>query len=308
VTIPYLLRLLCLCLASFFLLHLAFAALVAAAAGRAVRMAERMAAQPGARLLFALRLLPPVLATVLVAGICAPSYLWLEPEATAEHVGWTCLGAALLGAWICTAGLVRAARAAVRSNRYLRLCLNVEESNAPVVLLAGVWRPKLLVSRGVRMVLTPDQLEAAVRHERAHLAAHDNLKRLLLALAPGVAPFSAGLQRLERGWARLAEWAADDRAAAGSERGSLALAGALVRVARMGAGPAAAPLATALMADTRDLETRVNRLLNPRMPAAGSRSGRWPVVLAAGTVVGIGILLQPGTFYAAHSVLEELMR
>ena len=133
-TAPYLLRLMCLCLASFFLLHLAFAATVAAMAGRALRLAEGMAADRAARMLLALRLLPPVAAAILVVGVCAPSYLWLEPEATAEHVGWSCLVAALLGGWVCSAGTVRAARAGVRSSRYLRHCRNVMESDAPVML------------------------------------------------------------------------------------------------------------------------------------------------------------------------------
>jgi hypothetical protein len=307
-TMPYLLRLLCLCAASFFLLHLALAAAVAAVAGRAVRLAEGMAADGGARLLLGLRLLPAVLAALLVAGICAPSYLWLEPEATAEQVGWPCLAAAVLGGWICAAGLARAARAAVRSSRSLRHCRTMAESDAPVVLLAGVFRPRLVVSRGVRQALAPDQLAAALRHERAHRAAHDNLKRLVLAATPDAVPFGHGLRRLERGWARMAEWAADDRAAAGSTRRSLALASALVRVARMGAQPAlaASPLATALMADAGDLETRVERLLNPRTPALASRMRRWWWPAAA--VGTAAVLFQPGTLYAAHRVLEELMR
>jgi beta-lactamase regulating signal transducer with metallopeptidase domain len=265
-----------------------------------------MAADRGARLLLGLRLLPAALAAALVAGICAPSYLWLEPEATAEQVGWPCVAAAVLGGWVCAAGLARAARAAVRSSRYLRHCETVAESDAPVVLLAGVFRPRLVVSRGVRKALAPDQLAAALRHERAHRAAHDNLKRLVLAATPGVVPFGPGLRGLDRGWARMAEWAADDRAAAGSTRRSLALAGALVRVARMGAQPAASPLATALMADAGDLETRVERLLNPRRPARASRTRRWWWLAAAAGASAV--VFQPGTMYAAHRVLEELMR
>jgi Zn-dependent protease with chaperone function len=306
-TAPYLLRLFCLCLASFFLLHLGLAAAVASVAGWALRRAEALAPQRAARLLLALRLLPPVVATVVVAGICAPSYLWLEPEATAEDVGWACLTAAALGGWICAAGLVRAGRAAVRSNRYLRHCRAVAESEAPVVLLAGVFRTRLVVSRGVRKALAPDQLAAALRHERAHRASRDNLKRLVLAAAPGVAPFGHGLRSLELGWARMAEWAADDCAAAGSPRRSLALAGALVKVARMGAAPPAAPLATGLMADAADLSVRVERLLNPRAPVGAEWTGRWwPGVLAAAT--GAAVAIQPGTLYAAHRWLEALMR
>lgn len=303
-TAPYLFRLLCLCLASFFALHLVLTALVAAIAGRALRIAETFAPHAGARLLLLLRLLPLLAAAVLVSGICAPSYLWLEPEATTEHMGLACLAAALLGGWVCAAGLARAARAVLRSSRYLRDCRSLADSDAPVLMLAGVFRPRLLVSRGVRRSLEKDQLVAALRHEGAHRASHDNLKRLLLLAAPEALPFRHGLRRLDRGWARMAEWAADDRAAAGDPRRSLALAAALVRVARMGAAPAAAPLATSLMADDSDLGVRVDRLLNP--PAY--RNVTVPAVPVALMIVALVVLFcQPATLYAAHRILEELM-
>jgi hypothetical protein len=103
----------------------------------------------------------------------------------------------------------------------------------------------------------------------------------------------------------MAEWAADDRAAAGNARRSLALAGALVRVARMGAAPAA-PLATALMADATDLAVRVERLLNPRTPARARRTRGWPAAIAVAAMAAAAF--QPGTLESAHRVLEELMR
>jgi beta-lactamase regulating signal transducer with metallopeptidase domain len=241
---------------------------------------------------------------VLVAGICAPSYLWLEPEATAENIGFACLAAALLGGCICATGLARAARAAIRSSRYLRRCRCVMESDAPVLMLAGVFRPRLVVSRGVRHALAPDQLAAALRHERAHRRSHDNLKRLLLLASPDVFPFLRGLRRLERGWARMAEWAADDRAVGGNPRRSLALAAALVRVARMGVFPPPAPLATSLMADGADLTARVDRLLHPQPPRKG------PAVLVPLLVLSAAMAamaIQPATLYSVHGLLERLM-
>jgi Zn-dependent protease with chaperone function len=303
-SVPYLLRLACLCAACFFLMHTAIAVAVAAIGRLAVRLAEGMAADRGARLLLGLRLLPAVAAGIAVAAVCLPSYLWLEPEGTAERVGWPCLAVALVGAGICAAGLARAARAVVRSQRYVRNCRAAAEGDSAVVLLAGVWRPRLVVSRGVRRALAQDQLAAAVRHERAHRERRDNLKRLLLAASP----WAPGLKALERGWARMAEWAADDRAAAGDAGQAVALAEALVRVARMGGGGmAAAPLAAGLMADAGDLEVRVERLLNPRATLAAARTRRWVWAGAALTAV-TAMIIEPGTLVAAHRVLEELMR
>ncbi len=304
-TTPYLLRLLCLSLASFFLLQLALAAAVATFAGRALRAAAAMAPRSGARLLLGMRLLPPAIAALLVAGICAPSYLWLEPEGTGERAGIACLAAAILGGWTCAAGIARAIGAAARSRRYLRECRVAAAAGAPVILLAGIFRPRLLVSRRVRRALDAEQLAAALRHERAHRASRDNLKRLLLAAAPDALLFRHGLGRLERGWARLAEWAADDRAAAGDPQQSLALAGALVRMARLDPAPKAGPLVCSLLADTAELAVRVERLLNPA-PVRRRRVPRWPALLAGAGAAAL--LAQPGTLYAAHRILEAFMR
>jgi len=304
-SVPYLLRLLCLCLAAFFLLHLLFALAVSAIAPAAIRRAERMRARAGARLLLVLRLLPAGLAGTVVAAICAPSYLWLEPEKTAEQVGLVFLLAALAGGSICMSAAVRALRAAIRSTRYLRDCPRLIESEAPVLMLAGVLRPRLVVSRGVVGALEPEQLSVALRHEWAHRISHDNLKRLLLLAMPDVLPLGHGLRSMDRAWARMAEWAADDRAVGGSSRRSLALAGALVRVARMGQAAQPAPLATSLLADGKDLAARVDRLLHPALRTEDSRGWLLPgVFLAAGLTA---MALQPSTLRAAHRLLEILV-
>lgn len=304
--VPYVLRLLCLCLASFFLLHLALALVVSAVAPWAIRHAQRMRAQAGARLLLSLRLLPASLAIVVVAGICAPSYLWLEPDASAEEVGLIFLGVALAGGGLWAAGMIRAARAAVHSTRWLRDCPRMIESDAPVLMLAGVLRPRVVVSRGVVGALAPEQLAVALRHEWAHRISHDNLKRLLLLALPDVLPGVHGLRALERAWTRLAEWAADDRAVGGNSQRSLALAAALVRVARMGSLPRHPVLATSLMADGQELAARVDRLLQPEARLETSRA--W---LAGSAACGTGLIaaaLQPGTLRAAHGLLELLVR
>jgi len=304
-TVPYLLRLLCVCMASFFLLHLTFALAVSAAAPLAIRRAERMRASAGARLLFLLRLLPPGLALVVVAAICAPSYLWLEPDASAEEVGLIFLTVALVGSALCAMAIGRALSAAVRSRRYLRDCPRLIESNAPILMLAGVLRPRLVVSRGVMGVLDHEQLVVALRHEWAHGVAHDNLKRLLLLAIPGVLPCMRGLRSIDRAWARMAEWAADDRAVGGSSNRSLALAAALVRVARMGPAAPAPALATSLMADPCDLEKRVDRLLDPAPSPEMPRA--WVVSGAAFALALSAMAPQPATLRAAHRLLELLL-
>jgi Zn-dependent protease with chaperone function len=171
-----------------------------------------------------------------------------------------------------------------------------------LLLLAGVFRPRLVVSRGVREALTPEQLAVALRHERAHGAAHDNLKRLLILLTPDPIPFVGWLSTLERAWSRLAEWSADDCAVGSSRKRSLALASALVRVARMGT-PQGHAMATHLLGDPSELAARVERLLGaPAAPAGRMRV--WPMI--ALTVFGTAVALQPPALALVHEALEVL--
>ena len=65
-SLPYTLRLLCLCCASFFMIHLALAVATRLSAGTAMRMAKRLKPSSAARLLFAVRMLPFTLTLLAV--------------------------------------------------------------------------------------------------------------------------------------------------------------------------------------------------------------------------------------------------
>jgi Zn-dependent protease with chaperone function len=323
--LPYSLRLLCLCLASFFLLHAALGLATWLVAPAAIKLAERMRARPAARFLFCLRVLPALLAAIVVLGVGVPSYMWLEPQATEESVGLACCAAALLGGAIWCVSIGRVLHAAVRSSRYASQCKRIgremaRESasvptsllavDAPVIALAGVFRPRVLVSRSVVGMLSPAQLDAALRHENAHRISRDNLKRFVFLLAPGIFPLTRSLGALERAWARLSEWAADDEATRGDARLSLLLAAALVRVARMGAAPQPSLSLTPLIAGDRDLSTRVDRLLRGKAAEPAPVWGRSAIL--SGVAVAVTVLLAGATQWAtilraAHEVLERLL-
>jgi beta-lactamase regulating signal transducer with metallopeptidase domain len=222
--------------------------------------------------------------------------------------------------------VARAARAMVRSARHIRECRErsrevrwpgqrtaawVVESAAPCVMLTGVFRPRIVVSTSVLAALSAEQLSAVIRHERAHGVHRDNLNRLLLLLAPGILPLNSGFRKLEHAWARLAEWAADDRAVAGNTRRSLSLAAALVRVARLGSTAPAPLLATSLMADGAYLSERVDRLLGPAHRPTPSRD-REPILMATASLLLTGALIamiaHPATMHSAHECLEFLIQ
>lgn len=323
--LPYQLRLLGLCLAVFFLVHFAAGLLVNGLGRRLARRAAGMAPRGAAGLLFTWRLLPPALGVFAVLGLCLPSYLRLEPSRESERVGLLFLLAASLGLAVWLAGAVRALVAALDTRRYRRHCerhgreaqwpgatsrLLLVEDRGPLLFLTGLFHPRLVASRGLLGALSAAQLDVVLRHERAHAESHDNLKRLLLLLAPGLLPGWNGFGDLDRAWMCAAEWAADDRAVDGDSRRSLSLAGALIRVARLGAVPPQAPLAHALLASPRDLAPRVQRLLAPPRPV-GRRERRSTLflqgVLALAAAGVVAVLFLPGSLYAVHTALEILI-
>jgi Zn-dependent protease with chaperone function len=321
--LPYTLRLLCLCFASFFLIHAALGLAIWASAPGAVRVGESMRPRSGARFLLALRLLPVTLAAFVVAGLCVPSYLWLETNEATERVGLTCCAIALLGAAVWASSLMRSARAFLLSLRQSRQCeragrrsegdslpVTVMNSGAPMLALAGLVRPRVIVSLGVLETLSRDEIEAALEHEKAHRSSRDNLKRLVLSLAPDIFPFAPAFTRLNHGWAKLIEWAADDEATAGDSRRSLSLAAALVHIARMGTAPSISPLSSSFCGNDQNLSARVNRLLG-LAPICDNppRRVRTALGLAAAATIAVTIaaMMRPGTFLSVHRLLEQLL-
>jgi hypothetical protein len=323
---PYIPRLICLCLACFFLVHLALGLLVSLTASCAIRRASGMDAPLAARFLLALRLLPAGAAAIVIAAVCAPSYLWLEPEASAEEMGLTCLAAAFLALIILVFSMARGLRASRRSLQYIRHCQRVGRrtnmpinlpgqptpvwivnGTAPLLALTGIVRPRLVISQPVVSALSGSQLATVLRHEHAHRLSHDNLKRLLIFLAPGLFPFFRGFDNLERAWARFTEWAADDRAVDGNGSRSLSLAAALIRVARLGVTAQAPPLATSLLAESQDLSARVDRLLHPRAKARPRNPHLATAAVLAFAALFAAVVLNPATLQGVHRLLEHLI-
>jgi hypothetical protein len=295
-------RLVCFCLASFFAVQLAAGVLLRLVARWLGPAAERMQPRVAARVLLALRWTPAGLALFVVGALCIPSYLWFEPGDTVEELGLTGVIGAILALAVLAMAMVHGFRQVMTSRRRVR---EFGTGSRPVVAVAGFLRPRLLISPVVRDALSAEQLDAAVAHERAHGAAHDNLKRLLLAFTPGLLPGVNGFAAVERQWSRLTEWAADDDAAAGDPDRALALAAALVRVARL--GTVAVPL-TSSMLDGDDLTQRVDRLLHPVAPVRGRVSAAVASMAAVALMVLVGLALRPATLESAHDLLERLVK
>ncbi len=265
----------------------------------AIRLAQRMPARSAARFLFAMRILPVTIAALIVAGLCAPSYLFLEPRGIVEHVGPLCVAAAFVALAISGVSIYRGLRALVCS---------LPESPSPVLGLVGIFHPKLVISREALAVLSPEELQSAIRHEQGHQLSRDNLKRLLILFAPDLFPFWNAFSAIESAWAKFAEWSADDYAAGEDAERSLSLASALVRVARLSPPSKPIPLMTSFLADASDLSARVERLVgDERRPARRLRIVT-PAVMLVSVGLLLGISLQATTLKSVHRVLELLIQ
>jgi hypothetical protein len=325
VTLEFVPRIICLCLATFFLVHLALSVAVRLLAPALIRFGGRLRAHSAAQLFLCIRLLPP--ASALFVGIwTAPTYIWNERAAHAERVGIPCWGSALLGIFCLLIPQVRGWVSISRTFSYLRYCQRagrvlrlpgerspalVVEGGFPFFALVGIREPRLLISAPVVSALSAMELAAALRHERAHHFAMDNLKRLLVLLSPDPLPFYRGLRVLEEAWSRFTERAADDRAAAGDSGRSLSLAAALVRMAQLGVSRSTPAAMMPLLTQDQDLVTRVNRLVDGAAPRWRPwRYGRRLWVCCFAACLGITSLLaaQQGSLRAWGNVIENLHR
>ena len=156
---------------------------------------------------------------------------------------------------------------------------------APVMALAGLFRPRLLITRGVLDALTEEELRAGVAHELGHWRAWDNLKRLAMRAAPDLLWLTSTAGTIEARWASAAEHAAD-HGACDDERARCALASALVKVARLvpPRTPLAEPIST--LVDGGDIASRVRRLLDGTAPLAHA-SHRRPIAIAAAAAAAV---------------------
>ncbi|MGY0232379.1 M56 family metallopeptidase [Longispora urticae] len=124
---------------------------------------------------------------------------------------------------------------------------------------------RVVLSSGALDLLDPQELDAVVAHERAHLAERHDLVVLPFAAWRTALPGLPGVRHARPAVATLVEMLADDRACAVCDRAALATA--LARV-----GTAAAPEG-ALAATGRATLERVQRLLDPPAPSPLLRFG-----------------------------------
>lgn len=302
-TLDYVSRAVVLGFGSFFTIH-AVLGIVAVAIGRVIDF-ERMPPAAAVRRLLSLRLLPPLVACAVTSLAVVPAYLLWEQQPGPEKVAVSGLVLALAGFAICSEALIRAAFALYRSQR---VQAKIVESADLFLAVAGIRKPRIVVSRGFLDSVPAAHREIAMQHEFAHFAAADNLKRLLLILSPSLAPFSrnAGFCELEEAWARFAERAADDRAVGGNPERAAMLAEVLVMVARSECASAQL-LASSLVGSAGEIHRRVERLLEDPAEPSQSAGRRHGVTLSVVSLLLLALIATQGQSPELFRFIERIL-
>jgi len=268
---------------------------------------ERLAAT--SRDLLGLRLLPSAGALLITLTVVLPAFLSFEPHQDHEAAGPVLIVLAALAAAGVSGGLWRGWRACRAARALLACCrpgpdrigdaaVHVVDAAEPLVAVVGALRPRIVVSESVRAACSAEEFRAVLAHEAAHLAARDNLKLLMLVAAPDALALTPFAALLTERWRGAAESEADQRATRGDCERRLALASALIKVARLVKTPSEPHPALGMAVAIDDVPVRVRALLGP--PAARAR-GR---ILAA---LGAAALLIPLLALPRYAQLHELI-
>jgi Zn-dependent protease with chaperone function len=283
------------------------------------------------RALLLLSIAPMVLAAFGVLAVLAPSLLamiWPEYDHCLSHgdhhvhlclvhlprhlgnvtswlvlmlvVGWTFVRGARALADLHRAAR-RAAQLRVHGQRHPELGANVLQTDAPLCLLAGVFRPTLFLSEGLLARIGPDQVAIILHHERAHAERHDVLLRLVARAGTLFMWPSARAHLLDA--LELAAEQSCDEVAASSVGDRLEVADAILKVEQLMqmAASRLAPLAVGFGGDS--VQQRVSALLE-----APRRSGNVLVLGVAFALMSCGVLAASAPLHhLTESLLEALV-
>jgi Zn-dependent protease with chaperone function len=192
--------------------------------------------------------------------------------ATVAGLGLTLAGAVLARTALTALTHVRAVRRqAVQHAQTARLvgrrepalgAVLVDHEQPAAYCVAGP-QPTVVLTTAALQALNPEQLDAVLAHERAHLASHHHRLLAIARIGRQVLPFLPLMRDADMQITRLVEMHADD--AATTDRGTGPLATALFVLAAAG-GPA-----PGLAAATTDAVQRIQRLLRPAEPLSRVR-------------------------------------
>jgi len=227
-----------------------------------------------------IRLLPAMGSATLVLTVVLPAFLIYEPRHAHDQPGPVLVVSALfallvfgdgfrrgLRAWRATRALLRSSQGSPHpllahpADRGAEVTvINVSE---PLVGVVGGLRQRIVAARSVAAACDDEEFSQVLAHEAAHMDARDNLKLLLLLTMPDALAWSSTGSALTEHWRAATELEADERASGADPRRRIALASALIKVARLSLASSRPPKTARASTQHSGLEHRVRRLLAP---------------------------------------------
>lgn len=298
-------------LAAFGLFNLLLSAVVAAGwrAGVPARITKADA-------VLGVRLLPAAGSAALVLTVVLPAFLLYEPRHAHDQPGPILVSCAVFALAAVADGVRRGWRAWWRTRTLMRRSwrplpscpaargagvglINVKE---PLVALVGGWRQRIVTAPCVAAACDREEFHQVLAHEAAHRDARDNLKLLMLLAVPdALAWLPVGRELTER-WRAAADLEADERASGSDPRKRVALASALIKVARLSVANARRHEDSRTIAGLGGLEHRVRRLLAPSQAAPRGFCGLRLVACA----LAVPLLAMP-LYAPIHGLIEVLV-
>jgi Zn-dependent protease with chaperone function len=229
-----------------------------------------------ANAVLSVRLLPAMGSAALVLTVVLPAFLIYEPPHAHDEPGPLLVLSALfallvladgvrrgVGAWRATRALLRGSRpllSRVASGDTEVTVINVQE---PLVGVVGGWRQRIVAARSVAAACDTEEFRQVLAHEAAHMDARDNLKLLMLLTMPDPLAWLTTGRALTAHWRAATELEADERASGNDPRQRVALASALIKVARLSLASGRPRAVSRVGTQLSGLEQRVRRLLGP---------------------------------------------
>jgi beta-lactamase regulating signal transducer with metallopeptidase domain len=295
------------------------------------RHSQKFPARRTAGLLYGLRLLPLAAATAVTLAFTVPSFVLLEPRSIDEPITIAPQLLGLCGLMLAAFGVCNAIRALTTASRAIASWTSESRRESkssdllqwrgrvpvvrisrvvPVLTVAGILKPRVLMSGAAEFLLTEKELQTALRHELAHVRRRDNLKKLLLRLIA-----FPGMKGLEAAWLEATEMAADD-AAVYTASEALDLAAALIKLSRLPAEAPADLTAALVYGPAAAMSARIERLVarsdeawsgERQVPARHSASA-WCAAGASLATLAVFAVTYSALLVRMHTATEWLVR
>jgi Peptidase family M48 len=265
--------------------------------------------------LLALRLLPTGGAIFLTFTVVLPAFLIYEPAHELEEVGPLLVALAIFALFTVGDGIRRVCRACAAAGALFRDCgpadrsfvtdglhVDIVDVREPIVAVIGGWRHRIVASKRVLSVCSDEEFRQVIAHEVAHVSARDNLKLLFQVGSPDLLAWVPTGTILAARWRAAAEREADERSTGSDRHKRVALASALIKVARLSTAADHALPALSMSIAVDDVEGRVRALLLPS--SSTLRTTRiWSLMTCALLIPVAGV-----PFYRlVHQVIEALV-